>query len=125
MASIHPYSLKSKRSGRSEQRSRTVYRDPTGRQVVRVFETRRDAEAWLDLKAHERVTGTLADSRAGRQTLQELYEEVHAIRRYAPSTTSMHATAWKHVPDAVRRTPISAVDAAVVERVLSAVEPRR
>lgn len=105
--------------GTGERRWRARYRDATGRQVVRQFRRQRDARAWIDAATAAKVGGTLTDSKAGRMTLQELYEEINAERSYAPSTTSMRAVAWRHVPARVRALPLNAIDARVVERVLA------
>jgi integrase len=103
-------------------RYRVQYRDVTGHQVVRQVKTEREARDLIDQVGHDRVAGTLADTKAGRQTLQELYDEVHAVRRYAKATTSMHATAWRHVPAIVRGAAISKIDVGTVDRVLAKVE---
>jgi hypothetical protein len=105
-----------------ERRWRARYRDTMGRQVVKQFKRKSDATAWINQATHDRIAGTLAHAKAGRQTLQALYDEVHEVRRYAPATASMHAVAWKHVRSAVRSAPNSSIDAATVERVLSKVE---
>ncbi|HEX9121950.1 MAG TPA: site-specific integrase [Actinomycetota bacterium] len=80
--------------GRWPDRYRAWYRDAAYRNVGKVFKRKDDAEAFLRQKAHEDVTGTLADTRAGQQTLQELYDEVHAERDYAPATVKMHEQVW-------------------------------
>jgi integrase len=120
MASIQKVPGKRFTDGRD--RYRAQYRDSTGRQVVRQFKTRRDAQAWLDQTTHDRVAGVLPDAKAGRQTLQELYDEVHAARQFAPKTVETHTAVWKHVPEGVRRAPISAIDAPAVDRVLARVK---
>lgn len=117
MASIQAVTVKS-----GERRYRAQYRDALGRQVVRQFKLRRDADAWLDQIAHDRVAGTMADTKAGRQTLESLYEEVHRVRRYAPATLGIHECAWKHVPPKVRKMPINQITGAIVDDLLAKVE---
>lgn len=60
MASIQSVYLNS-----GDRRFRAQYRDVLGRQVVKQFKVRRDAQAWLDQAAHDRVSGTMADTKAG------------------------------------------------------------
>jgi integrase len=103
-------------------RWRAQYRDAGGQQVVRQFKIRRDAEGWLATIAHDRVAGVLTDMRAGRQTLDELYAEVHEVRRFAPATIAVHDAAWLHVPPAVRDRSIASIDAATIDRVLARVQ---
>ncbi|MGH2658647.1 MAG: tyrosine-type recombinase/integrase [Actinomycetota bacterium] len=122
MADFQKVELRSKRTGRvTGVRYRVQWRDVTGRQVVRQVKTEREARDILAQVAHDRVAGTLADTKAGRQTLQDLYDEVHAIRRYSAATTSMHSTAWKHVPASVRSAAISKIDVGTIDRVLAKV----
>lgn len=117
MASIQRVQIQS-----GERRFRAQYRDTVGHQVVKQFKVRRDAQAWLDQAAHDRVAGTLTDTKAGRQTLQALYEEVHRVRKYAAATVGMHESAWKHVPEKVRRMPINQITGGIVDDVLAKVK---
>jgi integrase len=107
------------KDGRDRYRAR--FRDSTGTQVVRQFRTRRDAQAWLDQAAHDRVAGIRTDR--ARQTLAELYEEFLASKSqpFAPKTLEIYAGVWTRVPPRVRATRIGDVDAETVDRVLAKV----
>jgi integrase len=121
VASFTKVQLKNKAGRVTGTRYRVTWRDVAGRQVVRQVKTEREARDLLAQVGHDRIAGTLADTKAGRQTLQELYDEVHAVRRYSKATMSMHATAWKHVPAAVRAVAISKMDVVTIDRVLARV----
>jgi len=101
------------------RRWRARYRDALGRQMVRQFSRKSEARAWIDNATAAKVTGTLTDTKAGRLTLQELYDEINAERKYAAATLSMRRVAWKHIPDSVARLPLNQIDAHVVDRVLA------
>jgi len=123
MASFSKVELRSKRTGRvTGVRYRVQWRDANDRQVVRQVKTEREARDLLYQVGHDRVAGTLADTKAGRQTLQDLYDEVHAVRRYAKPTVGIHATAWKHVPAKVRGTAIAKIDVSTVDHILAKVK---
>lgn len=121
MASFAKVQLKNKAGRVTGTRYRVTWRDVAGRQVVRQVKTEREARDILAQVGHDRVAGTLADTKAGRQTLQELYDEVNLIRRYAKSTAAMRATAWRHVPAAVREAAISKIDVGTIDKVLARV----
>jgi integrase len=60
-------SIRRKPSGRFEAR----YRDPSGRQRARTFDTKRDARQFLDRAGTEMVTGTWRDPALGRVCFEE------------------------------------------------------
>jgi hypothetical protein len=88
------------------------------RNVAKVFKVKRDAQAWLDERAHERITGNLTDRRAARQTFRELWDEVHRSLEYAPATVALHEHVWSHLTDLAGR-PIGDINAGDVSRVLA------
>src|SRR5437762_2986200 len=96
MASIQRYSITLK-DGTEAKRYRVFYRDATGKNVGQVFERLRDAEDFRDTVGGQRVTGNLPDRKAGRQTLQQLWDEVHKAEEYAPATLALHNHVWPHL----------------------------
>jgi integrase len=58
----------------------------------------------------------------GAQTLQELYDEWHARKRYAPGTRALHDSAWKHVAPRLGPVAINKIDSTMVEDVLAKIE---
>ncbi len=90
MASIQKYQL-TLASGKTEPRWRAFHRDLSGKNVGKVFKTRRDADAWL-----KRHAGTKTDSEAAKQSLAVVWQEAHD-RDYAPATIAIHESVWKHV----------------------------
>jgi integrase len=100
-------------------RRRAVYRDHLGKQHVKQFRTLADAQAWLDQVTHDKVAGIRMER--SRQTLSELYDELHAGRPYAPKTLDLHEDAWNHVPERIQQARISDIDAEAVDAVLAAV----
>ena len=121
MASIQVYDITSKRSGKTERRYRAFHRDAGGRLVGKVFRTRRDAQHWLDQEAHDRVSGTAVDRKAGRISFGVLWGEIHEATDYAPATNKVREYVWKHLEPLADRA-IGDIDAAAVARVLSKVE---
>jgi integrase len=99
-------------------------RDPaTGRQrqQTRTFPREREAVAFLEQVAHRKVTGTLTDSKAGRRPLQELYDEVHAARSYAPATRALHRELWKTL-EPLADLAVADIDPPTVDRVVGKID---
>jgi integrase len=117
VASIQSYDL-TLASGKVERRHRAFYRDAAGRNVGRVFKTKRDAEAFLRSVVVQEVSGTLGDSRAGRKTFQALWEDRHAAKPFAASTLELEGYIGRVALPLIGNRPIGAIDTAAVERVL-------
>jgi integrase len=74
------------------------FREPGGGKHIReTFSRYVDAVARLDEVSAAKRTGSYTPKAAGRQTLQSLFDEVHAARPYARATLSLHATAWRRI----------------------------
>src|SRR4051794_7644971 len=101
-------------------RRRAVYRDHLGKQHVKQFRTLADAQAWLDQVTHDRVAGIRTER--SKQTMRELYDELHASRPYAKKTLELHADSWNHIPERIQNAKISDIDAETVDAVLAAVK---
>lgn len=117
MASIQSYDL-TLASGKVERRHRAFYRDAAGRNVGRVFKTKRDAEAFLKSVVVQEASGRLGDSRAGRRTFQALWDERHAAKPFAANTLELESYVGRVVLPLIGNRPIGPIDAATVERVV-------
>jgi len=60
---------------------------PTANQKSRIFDTRRDAQRWLDEVTASMVTGQYVDPLAGKITFAAFYEQWSARKAWAPGTT--------------------------------------
>ena len=56
-------------------RYRPQFRDPSGRQVMKAFALKRDAQRWLDDQTAHIARGTYVDPGAGRITFAEFYAD--------------------------------------------------
>jgi integrase len=73
---------------------RARYRDDTGREHARHFDTRTEAQSWLDKVTTARVTGTYIDPRAGKVTFTAFYREWSQRQVWEQTTVStMDSTA--------------------------------
>ncbi|MGH9194931.1 MAG: hypothetical protein ACRD1T_04240 [Acidimicrobiia bacterium] len=91
------------------------------RQLTKTFTRETEAKAFLKQVAHQKITGTLTDPKAGRRPLRELYDEVHSTRKYAPATAALHGWLW-NVPTPLHDIPIADIDGATISKVLSKIE---
>src|SRR5712691_4382801 len=89
---------------------RAFYRDAVGRNVGRSFKTRAEAEAWLKERGKDEVTGALSDSKAGRKTMQALWDERHASKPYAANTVAIHDEVWSILAPVLGTLPVGGVD---------------
>ena len=71
-------------SGKWRARYRPI---PTANQKSRIFDTRRDAQRWLDEVTASMVTGQYVDPLAGKITFAAFYEQWSARKTWAPGTT--------------------------------------
>lgn len=60
---------------RPDGKWRARYRDTEGKEHVRHFARKVDAQAWLDEQTATIVTGQFVDPRAGRVTFAEYFED--------------------------------------------------
>ena len=67
-------------------RWRARFWSPEGREVVRKFRTRREAQAWLDDQTAAKVTGQFIDPRDGRMTVAQYVTAWQARQIHRPST---------------------------------------
>jgi integrase len=77
------------------------YRDPAGKTRSRSFSKNEKgkARAWAADQEAAMRGGTYVEPKAGKTTLADLYDEVHAARQYAPATLALHAALWGKVED--------------------------
>ncbi|WP_053352236.1 tyrosine-type recombinase/integrase [Leucobacter musarum] len=66
---------------------RARFRDDAGREHARHFETKRDAQRWLDEVTASQLTGQYVDPSAGKVTLERYFAEWSARQIWAPGTT--------------------------------------
>jgi integrase len=71
---------------RPDGRWRARYRDPDGKEHARHFDTRRDAERWLDTIRGELATDAYIDPSASKQTFREYAETWRAAQVHRPAT---------------------------------------
>jgi integrase len=67
-------------------RYRAQLRDPSGRQVMKGFALKRDAQRWLDDQTAHIARGTYVDPGAGRITFAEFYADWSSRQVWAPGT---------------------------------------
>jgi integrase len=99
--------LRNERGGRYEGkpvRWRVWWRDSKGRTASKVFPTKRDAQWHVKEIARQETTGELTDRKAGRKTLEAVYDDVHATRRYASATVALHKALWANPGGGISRT---------------------
>lgn len=106
---------------------RHVYRDGTGRQVACTKDpaTGREHTAADAIERQARMTGADRpdDVAAGRVTLQVVYEEMHAVRDYAPNTVALHDFLWtKHLAGEVGPREVGKLRSKAIDDVLSKIE---
>lgn len=72
------------------------YRDPSGQTRSRTFgkNEKTKAQKWANDQESAIRGGRYVDPKAGDITLQQLYDEVHADRDYAPGTLGVHRSVW-------------------------------
>ena len=125
-----------RKNGVDTGKRKLVYR-VGGRQYTKTFEppnALEQAREWRSEQVTSKVRGMQRDPRRSRITVQELYEEFHAVRGpdYASATVSLHAEIWKRVgpreaDGSLRRGSLatmrlSAIDKATVQRFLATIE---
>lgn len=79
-------------------RYRAQFRDPSGRQVMKAFALKRDAQRWLDDQIAHVARGTYVDPNAGRITFGEFYPEWATRQVWAPGTVLAMNLAAGSVP---------------------------
>lgn len=98
---------------RPDGRYRARYRDEYGREHARHFRRRVDAQAWLDEVTASVVTGTYADPRAGRTTLEAYFKQWSASQPWVPATVYAATRAVESTP--FRARPIKSVTTSQVQ----------
>lgn len=80
----------------------------------RVFDLKRDAEAWEAAQRRALDLGDYVDPRAGKETLESAWIRWQEARENAVSGKTFVAdgTAWRHIPPRLRKRPIAAITAA-------------
>ena len=79
-------------------RYRPQFRDPSGRQVMKAFPLKRDAQRWLDDQTAHIARGTYVDPGAGRLTFAEFYADWSSRQVWAPGTVLAMKLAADSVP---------------------------
>src|SRR3954452_1276804 len=79
-------------------RYRPQFRDPSGRQIMKGFALKRDAQRWLTEQAAHIVRGTYVDPGAGRTTFAEFYADWSSRQVWAPGTVLAMNLAAGSVP---------------------------
>ena len=79
-------------------RYRPQFRDPSGRQVMKAFALKRDAQRWLDDQTAHIACGTYVDAGAGRITFSEFYADWSERQVWAPGTVLAMKRAAGSVP---------------------------
>ncbi|HYT80994.1 MAG TPA: site-specific integrase [Actinomycetota bacterium] len=102
-----------------KQRYRAWYYDAVGRKVGKVFHTKREAEGFLRDRAGETAAGTLIDTRAGRVSLQSVWDERHAREPFAAATLKLHAEFWKVLGPILGSKPIAEIRPAQIDAALA------
>jgi integrase len=77
---------------------RARYRDDTGREHARHFDTRTQAQDWLDKVTTARVTGTYVDPREGKVTFAAFYRDWAERQLWQQTTVVAMNQAAKSVP---------------------------
>jgi integrase len=106
-------------------RYRAQFRDPSGRQVMKAFTLKRDAQRWLTDQAAHVARGTYVDPSAGRTTFAEFYADWSSRQVWAPGTVLAMNLAAGSVPFAdiplrsIRRSHVEGWVKAMVTRGLA------
>jgi integrase len=79
-------------------RYRPQFRDPSGRQIMKAFALKRDAQRWLTEQTAHIVRGTYVDPGAGRTTFAEFYADWSSRPVWAPGTVLAMNLAAGSVP---------------------------
>ena len=112
-----------KLEGKNGHTWRAGYRDPTGKQVTKVFRRKADAEKWLITNRADIHRGEWIDPADGRKTVEQVFTEMHAGRKYSPKTIQDDRYTWgRHIPDQIRRKPIANLKKSDVDKILDAIE---
>src|SRR5262245_49312841 len=97
-----------------------------GRQHWKTFnppDALKRAQAWRSQVAVKREEGTLIDPRAGRTTLQELYDELHGARSYAQETLLVHEVSWRKIQAAhLDQQPLNKISTPAIEGLLRSLD---
>jgi len=106
------------------------YRDPAGAERSRSFGKREKQKAlrWAHDQEAAIRGGTYVEPKAGRVTLQGLFDEVHAARPYAKATLGIHAFVWgdpenrSHALHAIRHRRVGTITRAEVDEALARID---
>src|SRR3954453_14918478 len=79
-------------------RYRPQFRDPSGRQIMKGFALKRDAQRWLDDQTAHIARGTYVAPGAGRTTFAEFYADWSSRQVWAPGTVLAMNLAAGSVP---------------------------
>ena len=79
-------------------RYRPQFRDPSGRQIMKGFALKRDAQRWLTEQTAHIVRGTYVDPGAGRTTFADFYADWSSRQVWAPGTVLAMNLAAGSVP---------------------------
>lgn len=79
--------------------------------ATRVFDLKRDAEAWESMQRRALDLGDFVDPRAGKETLESAWNRWQHSRQNAVSGKTLAAdkSVWAHVPAQLRNRPVSAI----------------
>ena len=89
---------------------RARYRDAAGKEHVRHFKRKTDAQQWIDEVTASIVTGAYVDPKAGRQTFKEYAESWRAAQVHRPTTAAHVETMLRrHVYPTLGDRPLSSV----------------
>jgi len=91
------------------------------RQQTKTFVREAEAKAFLEEVHHRKITGTLTDTKKGRQTLRSLWDEYHAAKPFARNTLIVHRTVWNKVAP-LAGTRIADIDGTTIDTVLADIE---
>src|SRR4051812_35319801 len=85
-------------AGRQGAALSPAVRDPSGRQIMKAFALKRDAQRWLTEQTAHIVRGTYVDPGTGRTTFAEFYADWSSRQVWAPGTVLAMNLAAGSVP---------------------------
>jgi integrase len=103
-------------------RYRAWYYDAAGRKVGKVHRTKREAEAFLRAREAEAASGTLADTVAGRVTVESVWNERRSREEFAAATLASQDNVWRVAGPILGRLPIADVKPAHVDSILAKID---
>jgi integrase len=95
------------------------WREVDGKHIKATFSTYTEAKAKLLEVDSAKASGSYVPRAAGRVKLQQLYDDLHATRSYAPATLRLHAELWKKIGPKLGSRAINTMSSDTVARELS------